>query len=48
VNARIRAVFDEYVDWNVETPSGRVKCDCVLKTSSGSRNWFQLVPGCYA
>src|SRR5216683_1894731 len=37
VNAKMLATFWEYCDWKVATPSGRVKCDWVLKTSSGSR-----------
>jgi hypothetical protein len=37
VKAKIAAVFAEYCDWNVATPSGSVKWLASLKTSSGSR-----------
>ena len=37
VNAKIAAVFCEYVDWNVATPSGSVKCAGVVNTRNGSR-----------
>ncbi len=43
VKANTRAVSAEYCDWNVATPSGKVKWIWLLNTSSGRMKKFQLV-----